>query len=332
MGTISSLATDERTARIILATAVEPGDLLTGRVVALVGVTEALRLVDSTGRIPRLDPVEGEMWRHKIAGAFDASTADRALQDTADRGLRVVVPGDREWPTGLADLGERAPIALWVKGDVELLAAEPVEAVTITGMRAATAYGETVASELSATLCEYGRIVVAGGGYGIDQAVHSSALAAGGRTVAVLASGVDRLYPPGNEALLQRIGETGLLVSELPPGSVPTRSRFLQRHRILAGLSGATVLVEAAPRSGALNTAKQAVALGRPVGAVPGPVTSVASVGPHILLRDGIACLVSDARDVEDLLELPGLDDLPGQDLPGWVDRRQRTRGAAPSL
>jgi DNA processing protein len=327
MAIITSLATDERTARTVLATACAPGDALTGRLLAAVGAIETLQILTGGGPAPGVDAVQSEVWRQRVAASLKVSTAAKALEDTADLGLRVIVPGDQEWPKGLGDLGDREPIMLWGMGDIGLMATKLSAMVTLTGMRAATAYGETVASELSADLCHHGRVVVAGGGYGIDQAVHSAALVARGKTIAVLASGLDRPHPPGNETLLRRMGQDGLLLSELPPGAVPTRLRFVARHRILAALSGATVVVEAAARSGALHSARQAAALGRPVGAVPGPVTSAASTGTHTLLRDAIADIVTSARDVEDLLEPPAPADDLGRGLPGRLERISSRQG-----
>ena len=191
---------------------------------------------------------------------------------------------------------------LWAKGAVSLLAGEMASRFSITGSRAATSYGEHVAGEIASDLTSQEKVLVSGGAYGIDASVHRATLAAGGRTVAVMASGLDRLYPAGNRDLLERIGDLGLLVSEQPPGAVPTRGRFIARARLVAALSGSTTIVEAAWRSGALAVAHQANELGRVVGAVPGPVTSAASAGTHRLLQEGAASLVTDATDLVALL------------------------------
>lgn len=189
--------------------------------------------------------------------------------------------------------GSRAPVPLH-------------DRVTMTGSRAETGYGAHVATELAGDLADRERIIVAGGAFGIDRAVHVAALAAGGQTIAVLASGLDRLYPAGNQYMLERIAGVGLLLSETAPGSTPTRWRFLARNRIMGALSGATVIVEAGYRSGSLNVAARAAELGRRVGAVPGPVTSAASAGTHRLLHEGIASLVTDSRDINALVDPPG--------------------------
>jgi DNA processing protein len=174
-------------------------------------------------------------------------------------------------------------------------------AASIVGTRAATAYGEYAAADLAAGLVERDVAVVSGGAYGIDGAAHRAALSSDGETVAVLASGIDVPYPAGHSALLHRIGKHGLVVSEYPPGARPTRRQFLTRNRLVAALGGATVVVEAGVRSGAANTAGWAAALGRQVGAVPGPITSSSSVGCHALITAG-ARLVTRAAEVVELV------------------------------
>ncbi len=306
MVTITSLAKDERTARVALAAMLEPDDSVTGRLVAAVGAVEAVRLAAGIGAFPKkVDAVEGELWRKKVAPRLDAHTVARALSETDRLGLRIIVPGESDWPGSLKDLGDRAPAVLWVRGAGSFLTAPLHDRVTITGARAATGYGEHIAVELASDLARTERIVVAGGAYGIDRAAHSAALAAGGQTIAVLTGGLDRLYPAGNHELLERIGDVGLLVSEMAPGAAPTKWRFLARNRILGAISGATVIVEAGYRSGSLNVAARAAQIGRPVGAVPGPVTSAASSGTHRLLREGIASLITDASDVNTLTRPP---------------------------
>ena len=157
--------------------------------------------------------------------------------------------------------------------------------VAVVGARAATAYGLHVTTDIAYGLAEQGWTVVSGGAFGIDAAAHRAALAAGGRTVAVLACGVDRPYPVGNAALFEQIAESGLLISEWPPGAEPLRHRFLIRNRVIAAATAGTVLVEAAARSGAVQTMSRVLALSRRAMVVPGPVTSAMSVGCHELLR-----------------------------------------------
>jgi DNA processing protein len=230
------------------------------------------------------------------------------------RGGRLITPDDDEWPTlAFAGFGGvpvrdkpqgRPPLALWAIGPVRLDGVAERSAA-IVGTRAATAYGEHVAAELSAGLVERDVAVVSGGAYGIDGAAHRAALAAEGITVAVLAGGLDVLYPAGHSALLHRISQEGLLVTEYPPGVRPARHRFLTRNRLVAALSGATVVVEAALRSGAASTAAWARALGRVVCAVPGPITSMASAGCHALVRSG-AELVTRADEIVEIVGRAG--------------------------
>ncbi len=225
------------------------------------------------------------------------------------------------------------PLVLWAIGPARL--DEIAErAAAIVGTRAATAYGEHVAADLAAGLVERDVTVVSGGAYGIDGAAHRAALATDGFTVAVLAGGIDIPYPAGHSSLLHRIGEQGLVVSEYPPGVRPARHRFLTRNRLVAALAGATVVVEAGVRSGAANTAAWARALGRVVCAVPGPVTSSASVGCHALLRNG-AELVTRADEVVEFVgrigELAPDEARPASALDGLSEAEQRVYDALPA-
>jgi DNA processing protein len=182
------------------------------------------------------------------------------------------------------------------------LASLGTRAVAVVGARAATSYGEHVAAEFSYSLARADVTIVSGGAYGIDAAAHRGALAAGGQSVLVSAAGLDRPYPTGNAELFRRVAESGLLVSESPPGTAPHRHRFLTRNRLIAAFAAGTVVVEAARRSGAANTAAHCLAMGRVVMAVPGPVTSAMSAGCHALLRreSHPAVLVTGAREVLD--------------------------------
>jgi DNA processing protein len=224
------------------------------------------------------------------------------LADWQQRGLRLVLPGDPEWPGQLDDLGDARPVLLWVQGSADLRYA-CLRSVSVVGSRAATGYGQHVGVQLAAALAERGLTIVSGGAFGIDQSAHRGALAADGLTVAVLAGGISYGYPRGHAALFAAIAAQGLLVSECPPDHGPTRPGFLIRNRIIAALGRGTVVVEAALRSGALNTARHARDLGRPVMAVPGPVTSEQSAGCHELIREYGAMCVTGGRDVLEHLE-----------------------------
>ncbi|MCW2699176.1 MAG: protecting protein DprA [Blastococcus sp.] len=300
-----------RRARAWLSRAVEPGTI------------DFWRFVDSGGPVDAVRRIRSGTAPERIRALVGArAEQDESLPDLrrAERcGARLVVPEDDEWPA-LAlhaltvavseepeDHGAQSdrtlapvpPVALWVRGPARL--DELVDrSVAVVGSRASTAYGDHVAGELGYQLGERGWTVVSGGAYGIDAAAHRGALAAAAPTLAVLACGVDRPYPAAHGALFHRIAETGLLVSEWPPGCAPLRHRFLVRNRLIAALTRGTVVVEAAARSGAQATAKRARRLGRGLLVVPGPVTSAMSVGCHELLRDAEAgaTLVTSAAQV----------------------------------
>lgn len=279
----------------------EPGDGVAGALVAERGAVEALDLAlrDDDTSSPALTAGRAR-WRPRLA------TVDDAFRRARQVGARLLVPESGLWPDRLDDLGVHAPMALWLRGDPSALA-EPIRALAVVGARAATGYGDHVTGELVTHVARRGVSVISGGAYGIDGMAHRAALAAGGRTVAVLAGGVDRAYPAGHADLLARVAAAaGAVIAEVPCGTAPTKWRFLQRNRVIAALAEATVVVEAGWRSGSLNTAGHAAALGRPLGAVPGPVTSAASAGCHRLLREYDARCVTSADDALELLGFGG--------------------------
>jgi len=288
--------------------------------------------------------VEPEDLRGRVSARREKDYAANDL-DILDRlGGRLITPEDDEWPylsfTGFGNdaMSKRqysgVPLVLWAVGPARL--DEVVErSAALVGTRACTSYGEHVTAELAAGLVEREAAVVSGGAYGIDGAAHRATLACDGVTMAVLASGIDIPYPSGHSALLHRIAETGLLLSEYPPGERPTRYRFLTRNRLVAALSRATVVVEAALRSGAANTAAWARAMGRPLAAVPGPVTSAASAGCHVLLRDTDNTLVDRADQIIELIgksgELAEEPEHPSTPLDGLSPEQQRVYEALPA-
>lgn len=287
---------EERRARAALTFICQPGDpSLVGRVSDL-GAAELLAQLRSGRGTPS-----------QVARARAVSV--QALCDQADRyQLRLVIPGDDEWPPATSDLNfvepvggmSGAPVALWAKGPGHL--AEYTDAaVAIVGARAATAYGENVAVDLAADLSADWP-VISGLAYGVDAAAHRGAIAAGGHTVAIFAGGLDECYPRGNSAIFEELVHHHLAISEVPPGIRPTRAGFLARNRLIAALSLGTIVVEAGARSGARNTVHWAAMLSRVTMAVPGPITSAMSVTPHRLIRDGEAALVTDAADVRAML------------------------------
>ncbi len=330
-----------RLARAALSRLIEPSDSVGQALVAAAGPEAAAQIaaghqragttlrreiaglleergIRGTGRV--LDEAM-ERWQPRVADL----APQRDLQTVQRFGGRMLVPEDTDWPAALLDLGQGMPFCLWVRGSGTVPGLG--QCLALVGSRDATSYGLAITGDLAAGLVQRSCTVISGGAYGIDAQAHRSALAVGGirggtetraapdgnrpstggstemPTVAVLAGGVDRFYPAGNDDLLRSVAETGLILSEVPPGSAPTRWRFLQRNRLIAALSAATVVVEARWRSGALNTAHHAAELGRGVGAVPGSVYSANSAGCHRLLREGSAVCVSDAAEVLELID-----------------------------
>ncbi|RJF43093.1 DNA-protecting protein DprA [Actinomyces sp. 2119] len=316
---------DTRLARATWSRLAEPADPAAARLVGALGPSRALgwlleEALTRDGQVrtaaPPPLPAPGDPGEAGVRWAQAATRWAPRLQgldirrelDVLERlGGHLVLPGQRWWPGGLDDL-EQPPFCLWVRGDpAVMVGGTPPEAdcpegpgaVAVVGARAATPYGEQVASDLAAGLARRGVVVVSGGAFGIDAASHRGALRCG-TTLSVSAGGVDRFYPQGQANLLRAVIDRGALVAEVPPGCAPARHRFLTRNRLIAATSQATVVIEAAWRSGALSTAHRAQELGRPVGAVPGPVTSMTSVGCHRLLRNGAVCVT----DTDDVLEL----------------------------
>ena len=302
---------EEVTARVAWTCIIEPGDRVAGTLIATYGAVGALRIVASEARSSSVesglaDPKALDEFRRALLRwrpRLTQSAVDVALAQAPRFDTRLVLPGTTEWPRGFDDLDGHAPIALWVRGTRDALLTLD-RSIALVGARAATGYGEHVTMEASAGLVDRGYTIVSGAAYGIDGMAHRAALASHGQTVAFLAGGVDRFYPSGHDALLTRIAEVGAVVSELPCGQAPTKWRFLQRNRLIAAASRATVVLEAGWRSGSLNTAGHAATLGRPLGAVPGPVTSAASAGCHRLIRDYTAICVTNPDEMAELSPL----------------------------
>lgn len=232
--------------------------------------------------------------------------SDEQLQsEIAQSGCWCCCRHDAHFPAGLRE-ATGAPWALFGKGDPTLLAGLcPENAVTIVGARRASTYGRETARELGRELAAAGLTVLSGLAFGVDACAHRGALE-GGKTVAVLGCGPDVAYPAAHRSLWRRITDGGLVLSELPPGCGPWRWTFPARNRILAALSGMTLVVEAAEHSGSLITADFAAELGRDIGAVPGPVNARLSAGTNGLLAEG-ACLIREAQDVLDAMLGPGV-------------------------
>lgn len=317
---------EERLARAALCRLGEPGEPRLSGVVRQMGGTalyETLTeertldgsLTDLAARLRGLDP-------------------ERELRQAGRLGIRFVIPGDDEWPSQLDDLDDCAaiqeqtgrPLGLWVRGPLRLDEIDP--AVAVVGSRSATTYGVDVAGAIGSALAGQGVTVVSGAAFGIDQAAHRGALAGRGGTVAVLACGVDRPYPQAHKELIEYVAVHGAVVSELAPGCSPTRYRFLARNRVIAALCRGTVVVEAAIRSGALNTANWTDRLSRQLMGVPGSVNSAASQGVHQLIRTGAATLVTAGEEVMELVGERGVDALADQRAPVKARDRLPSRDA----
>jgi DNA processing protein len=233
----------------------------------------------------------------ELIAALGRQSGPGLQEELADADCWAVCRHSDRFPAALRD-GVGAPRALIGRGDPGLLASlAPSAVVTIVGSRRASSYGREVARSLGRELASAGVMVTSGLAFGIDACAHRGALDAACPTVAILGCGPDTAYPAAHRSLWRRIAESGLVLSELPPGATPWRWTFPARNRIMAGLAGMTVVVEAAERSGSLGTARLAREAGRRIGAVPGPVTSRASVGPNALLSAG-ATVVRDGLDV----------------------------------
>jgi DNA processing protein len=314
----------ERLARAALARLMEPQDSAGLALVQICGAPDALRI--ATGQVAAGAGLEHEItalltdsgsatswsgmaaalkrWQPRIPDL----APERDLATMARLGGRLIIPADDLWPGQLADLGIQEPICLWWRGQEQPLPGAE-KCIALVGSRDSTSYGASVTGDMAYSLAQRGFTVVSGGAYGIDAHAHRAALAGASAavpTIAVMAGGVDRFYPSGNEDLLRAVCNQGAVIAEVPPGSAPTRYRFLQRNRLIAALSAVTVVVEARWRSGALNTAHHAETLGRAVGAVPGSVHSANSAGCHRLLRDGGAVCVTDAAEIAELASPSG--------------------------
>ena len=327
---LTARLSEQALARAALTYLAEPGDPALGALLEICEPAEVLAAIKAD-MLPGTGPGCGDSpasrraleralgrWRVRLPHLPGDGQIAAACRD----GIRLVCPADPEWPGGLDDLGPARPYALWLRGQRRPAPGLPARSVSMVGSRAATGYGAHVAGEIAADLGERGWVIVSGGAYGIDAAAHRGALVAGAVTIAVLACGVDYPYPAGHAGLFADIAAHGLVISEWPPGRHPARLRFLIRNRTIAALTRGTVIVEAGERSGALNTARHAAELGRPLMAVPGPVTSAQSAGCHRIIRDwGATCVTCAADVIEMLAPLGTADPLRGPDHLGAPDQ-----------
>ncbi|MEV6337977.1 DNA-processing protein DprA [Nocardia vinacea] len=266
-----------------------------------VGVVEAARAVREC-ELP-------ESLLGPTAQRREIDSAARDLEVMERLGGRLVTPDDPEWPAwrmlGLRQLEPgrdrdgAVPLVLWVRGP-RSLSESSERAIAVVGARCSSGYGEHVTGEIVGDLAAQGWTIVSGAAFGIDGMAHRAALAVGAPTIAVLACGVDRPYPAQHERLLAEIAETGLVISEYPPGTGAHKNQFLARNRLIAALADGVLVIEAGLRSGARNTVKWARRLSRPALAIPGPVTAASSAGCHRMIREGEALLVTRAEEVID--------------------------------
>jgi DNA processing protein len=243
------------------------------------------------GQVARVGPKLATL----IRDGAKSDLYERVLAHSQSHGVRILVPGDSEYPRLLSELAD-PPLMIFVRGTIEK---KDAISIGMVGTRHCTHYGKTMAERIARGLAQRGLTIISGLARGIDAVCHEAALKAGGRTIAVLGSSVTDIYPPEHEELADRIVAQGALLSETHPFSKPKAGVFPQRNRIISGLSLGVLVVEAADRSGSLITARHAGEQGRDVFAVPGPVTSRMSKGCHQLIRDG-ATLVC---DVDQILE-----------------------------
>lgn len=280
----------ERAQRLALLSAIEGGSSFWSREITEHGAQSVFDRI----RLDVYDSVQHSAIVAKVKNFESALT----FQSIEKAGSHFLIPGDSHWPLRVEEL-ECPPIGLIVKGNIEILS-NP--SLAIVGTRNPTPYGVRIAGDFAAGFADREWDIVSGGAYGVDSAAHRGALVAEGRTIAVIASGIDVQYPSGNSRLFEEICENGAIVTEVAPGVPALPHRFLTRNRLIAALSQATLVVEAAFRSGSLRTARDAAELMRPVMAIPGPINSPSSEGCHRLIGERAAELVTSVADAIELI------------------------------
>lgn len=280
----------EQQARLALFSAIEGGHIFWSQEITNYGPTHVYKKL-----------IEGGYDGVKFGKTIDrlrAVNVDEIVKNIESAGALFLTPEMEQWPEQLNELAA-PPLGLVVKGDLEIL---KERGLAIVGTRNPTPYGIRNAGDFAAGFVDREWTIISGGAYGIDSAAHKGALIAEGTTVAVLAAGIDVAYPAGNARLFAEISENGALVSEVIPGVHAIPARFLTRNRIIAALSQATLVVEAAFRSGSLRTARDAAELMRPVMAIPGPISAPTSEGCHRLIGERAAELVTSVGDAIELI------------------------------
>jgi DNA processing protein len=313
-GTYSRKRALDLVAAATISIVTEPGDRMAGALAKSLGTqgllallidgfepSRVLKAVNQASAADYLADVFGDLpgtisdSRQRWLPRFSKQAIVNLFQRAKQLDLSLLLQGDDDWPIGLNDLEEGAPALIYVQGNYKLLGGL-AKAVSIVGSRACTEYGVKVTTKLVSELAFHKRPTVSGGAIGIDSQVHSHSLRNSLPTVAVMAGGLDRMYPSSNSKLFQAIARKGVLIAELAPGVAPTRWRFLQRNRLIAALTPTTVVVEAGIRSGSIRTAHNAIELDRELFAVPGPLTSASSAGTNSLIAEGKAKALIDTK------------------------------------
>jgi DNA protecting protein DprA len=276
---------NELDARAILFSAIEGGQAFWSSEISTKGALAVYEKLLRGG----YDSIKYE----KLISSLRGITGDQVLSEIDKHHARLLTPIDQDWPVQVNDLAA-PPIGLIVKGNVSAL---HQRSLAIVGTRNPTSYGARIAGDFAAGFADREWAIVSGGAYGIDSYAHKGALIAEGVTVAVIASGIDINYPAGNTRLFAEICESGVMVTEFMPGQRALPHRFLTRNRLIASLSKATLVVEAAFRSGSLRTARDAAEMFRPVMAIPGPINSPTSEGCHRLIGERAAEIVTSVAD-----------------------------------
>jgi DNA protecting protein DprA len=276
---------NEVLARAVLFSAIEAGHPFWSSEISTKGALVVYEKLSSSG----YDSIKNE----KLISTLRQLSGDQVLSEIAANDARLITPIDDDWPEQVNDLAA-PPIGLILKGNISALH-QP--SLAIVGTRNPTSYGARIAGDFAAGFADREWAIVSGGAYGIDSYAHKGALIAEGVTVAVIASGIDINYPAGNTRLFAEICESGAMVTEFMPGQRALPHRFLTRNRLIASLSKATLVVEAAFRSGSLRTARDAAEIFRPVMAIPGPINSPTSEGCHRLIGERAAEIVTSVAD-----------------------------------
>jgi DNA processing protein len=277
-------------ARAILFSCIEPGHFFWSAEISVHGPLKVLESILSASY-----PAEKTKG---IASSIRVAEVGQILYEIEKAGAKFLTPEHEHWPEGVNQL-VNPPIGLVVKGDSTCLI---TDSLAIVGSRKPTNYGANVASEFARGFSDLGWTIISGGAYGIDSYAHRATLQANGRTIAVLATGIEVAYPKSNQKLFDEMSAHGALISELMPNESAMPSRFLVRNRLIASIAKATLVVEAAYKSGSLRTAHDAAELLRPVMAIPGPINSAMSQGCHRLISERAAELITSVADAAEFI------------------------------